>query len=166
MTDDWTTVSRNHNYEVNSVGDVRNSRNGYVLTGSPNNSGYLTVSLGKRLPGQFVHSIVAEAFVPGYKPGLDVDHIDGNKKNNRADNLKWRTRSENIKRAYEMGLATPHRSDDAGSPPIKVEVVETGEVFNSISDCARAIGGNIGTISMCVNGLRKKHKDYHFRRVD
>ena len=80
MRDNWATVNRNKHYEVNEDGYVRNSRNGYVLTNSPNNKGYMTVSLGKRMPGQLVHTLVAEAFIPGYEPGLDVDHKNGNRK--------------------------------------------------------------------------------------
>ena len=166
MRDNWIKTNRNRHYEVNEDGYVRNSRNGYVLTNSPNNKGYMTVSLGKHMPGQFVHMLVAEAFVPGYKPGLDVDHKNGKKWDNRAENLEWCTRSENVKRAFEMGLAHGHKSPNAGTPPRKVRIVETGEVFDSQAECARAIGGSVGAISQCVNGTRGKHKGLHFERVE
>ena len=166
MRETWIRTNRNHHYEVNEDGYVRNSRNNYILTNSPNNKGYMTVSLGKRLPGQLVHILVAEAFVPGYEPGLDVDHKNGKKWDNRAENLQWCTRGENVKRAYEMGLAHGHRSPDAGSPPIKIQIVETGEMFNSISECARYIGGSAGAISQCINGTRNKHHGYHFKIIE
>ena len=166
MRDKWIKTKRNHYYEVNEDGYVRNSRNNNILTNSPNNKGYMTVSLGKRLPGQLVHVLVAEAFIPGYEPGLDVDHINGKKWDNRVENLQWMSRSDNIKRAFEMGLAHGHKGPDAGTPPRKVEIIETGEVFESQAECARAISGSVGAISQCVNGTRNKHKGYHFRRVD
>lgn len=165
MRDIWTRTNRNKNYEVNPDGYVRNSRNNYVLTNSPNNKGYMTVSLGKRMPGQFVHHLVAEAYVPGYEPGLDVDHKNGKKWDNRAENLEWCTRSENIKRAFEMGLATPHRSENGGAPPRKVRIIETGEVYSSISDCARSIGGSAGAICQCVNGKKDKYRGMHFAAI-
>jgi hypothetical protein len=46
-------------------------------------------------------------FVPGFAPELDACHIDGDKQNNRADNLRWGTRSENILDQVSMGR---HRS--------------------------------------------------------
>lgn len=166
MRDNWVTTKRNANYEVNEDGYVRNSRNNRILTNSPNNSGYMTVSLGKRLPGQLVHVLVAEAFVPGYEPGLDVDHLNGKKYDNRVENLQWTTRSNNVKRAFEMGLATPHRSANAGAPPRRVQIVETGEVYDSISACARAIGGSAGAICQCINNKQGRYKGLHFRCAD
>ena len=52
-----------------------------------------------------LHRIVATHFVPGYtKEKCEVDHLDGNKRNCRADNLEWVTHLENIRRAYKNNL--------------------------------------------------------------
>lgn len=59
----------------------------------------------------FLHRIVAMAFCPGYKEGLDVNHKDGNKTNSRVSNLEWVTRSENCIHAEKMGL-TNHRKGE------------------------------------------------------
>lgn len=166
MRDKWVTSIRNSNYEVNEDGYVRNARTKRVLTNSPNNRGYMTVSLGKRLPGQFVHQLVAEAFVPGYENGLDVDHINGNKGDNRAENLQYISRSSNVKRAFEMGLAHGHKGPNAGTPPKRIQIVETGDIFPSIAECARFINGSIGAISLCLSGKREKHHGYHFKEIN
>ena len=67
--------------------------------------GYLQVSVNGRR--RDLHRIVAECFVP--KPpgeGLEVNHKDGDKLNNRASNLEWTTHLENVRHAYRTGLIT------------------------------------------------------------
>ena len=48
-----------------------------------------------------VHRVVAEAFVPGYKPGLVVDHINNDSRDNRAENLQWITRGANTEKFWD-----------------------------------------------------------------
>ena len=75
------------------------------------------------------------------------------------------SRSDNIKRAFEMGLAHGHKGPNAGMAPRKVQIVETGEIFDSQADCARAINGSTSRVSMCSRDPNKTHKGYHFKRV-
>lgn len=59
-------------------------------------SGYLQVNLGRIRNTALVHRLVAKAFIPNPLGLRDVDHIDGNKSNNRVENLRWVTHKENI----------------------------------------------------------------------
>lgn len=54
-----------------------------------------------------------------------------------------------------------------GRPGVKVRILETGEIFDSISDCASAIDGSPGAIHDIINGNRKRqtHKGLHFEMV-
>lgn len=84
--------------------------------------GYLVVGLtanGKRKSFS-VHRLVAEAFIPNPENKSCINHIDGNKLNNRVDNLEHCTHSHNNKHAYDTGLKKPsgksvQQCDSAGN---------------------------------------------------
>lgn len=81
-------------------------RPGKMLSPYVTRGGYREVAVmvqGKRTKYR-VHRLVGLAFVPGYFEGASIDHKDGNKLNNCADNLEWVTLSENTRRQWEMGL--------------------------------------------------------------
>lgn len=69
-----------------------------VLRASKNSAGYMLVVLcknGKHF-NKMVHRLVAQAFIPNPNNHKEVNHIDENKGNNKADNLEWCTRSYNV----------------------------------------------------------------------
>ena len=89
-------------YYVTSDGNVWSNKSHKLLLPAPNSNGYLTVSLqanGKQFTKK-LHRLVAEAFVPNDNPEHKdtVDHIDGDKTNNRAANLQWLSRGDNIRK--------------------------------------------------------------------
>lgn len=60
-------------------------------------NGYLNVYMrinGKRCVRK-LHRLVAETFIPNPENKHEVDHIDGNKENNKVENLRWVTHKEN-----------------------------------------------------------------------
>ena len=101
-------------YEVSNDGRVRRLR---FTNGSHdfekvreckqtlNTWGYMTVNLSKNGKGSTkrVHRLVANAFLG--ESNLQIDHIDGNKQNNRLDNLEYVTPKENTNRAWKKGIA-------------------------------------------------------------
>lgn len=91
-------------YEVTRDGEIINKHNNHKRILQPNTKGYLRVMInGKNL---FVHRLVAEKFVPNPDNKPQVNHINGNKLDNRAENLEWVTNQENRNHAIEHGLHT------------------------------------------------------------
>jgi len=78
---------------------------------APNGYCYISYKINGKTTRLSVHRIVAEHFVPGYKPGLEVHHIDHNKSNNTASNLAWVSHSMNtiFQKQYHAGLAAARK---------------------------------------------------------
>lgn len=143
----WYEIDGFPNYRVSDDHIVQNKRTKRVLKQCDNNSGYPSVCLyneNGRSP-KMVHRLVAEAAVDGYEEGLVVNHKNGDKHDNRPSNLEWVTPSENEIHAHKTGLKY-------GPNRIPVRVIETGEVFKSIRDCAKAIGSRDSNVRRVLSG--------------
>lgn len=96
-------------YEVSNAGQIKslkhnNKADGVILKQQTVNSGYNVISLqlNRKRRVLTVHRIVAIAFF-GYKEGLEINHKNGIKTDNRVDNLEWCTRSYNQKHIFFSG---------------------------------------------------------------
>ena len=129
------------------------------------NGGYMTVKLKiNGLKVMRVHRLVALAFIPNPDNKPCVDHIDGDRANNHADNLRWVTVKENqnnpITKSKWIGKkAKPHHEK-------AVEQIKNGivvNVFVSIQEAARK--GNFSATAICkvCKGKGNLHKGYKWR---
>lgn len=84
------------------------------------NSGYKTVKIGRGVKGRknyYIHRIVAELFIKNENPERNsVNHKDGNKLNNKEENLEWVTTSENMIHSYYSLMTKEERKEKFGSP--------------------------------------------------
>lgn len=155
---EWKEIKGFENYKISNDGEVMNGE-GKKLKPFKTNSGYLQIHLfkdGKRYK-KYIHRLVAEYFVIRPRSILynEVNHIDGNKKNNSANNLEWVTRSENLNHSY---YALRNRVK-------AVKCIETDVVYPSINEASRKTGINHTAISMCCDGRQNKTHGTHWEFV-
>jgi hypothetical protein len=115
-------VENGENYEVSTLGEVRNVKTRKTLKVYSNSLGYLQIELWykDKRKKYYLHRLVSLAFIPNHENKSDVNHRDGCKLHNEVTNLEWTTRKENIHHAVKAGL----KKGLIGSNNIKVVLSE------------------------------------------
>lgn len=101
-----------------------------------------------------VHRLVMMAFRPVENMDeLEVNHLDGNKKNNKLENLEWCTASENQKHAFKTGLQKARKGEDSNFAKLSKEDVDKvfelraqGLLQREIADIVGCTHSNISAI--------------------
>ena len=100
-------IENYEDYQVDTLGNVYSCKRGSCVKMKPQYVGggyqYVTLCKNGERKNQFIHRLVAQAFIMNHQNKQQVNHIDGNKTNNRRDNLEWVTPSENIIHAQKIG---------------------------------------------------------------
>jgi hypothetical protein len=164
----WRDIPGWRPYQASNLGRVRRSpidaahgrsKPGTTLRAKLDPKGYPTVKLyrdGRRLYAS-VHRLVMLAFVGPRPPRLSVNHIDGDKANNRIANLEYTTPGKNNAHAYKIGLRAARRGaaavTSAKLSPARVRAIrrrlEGGETQAAI---ARDCGVHFSTVHMIAKG--------------
>ena len=155
-------------YQVSSHGRVRNGFK--ILKKQKHKQGYELIGLSKNgtTKTYLVHRLVAKTFIPNPNNKPEVNHIDGNKTNNKIENLEWSTRKENMNHAFNTGLA---KKPTNLNPPKKIRQInlETMEIvaeYNSLYEAYEKTGIQYKKISKVVVGKRVKAGGFHWEYCD
>ena len=156
------------NYEVSSFGNIRNKKTGLFLK-SRLKKDYAVISLRKtgnrKIYNFFVHQIVAQNFILNPNKFSEINHIDGNKHNNKIDNIEWCSRNINMQHAYNNGLISYKKAKfnalkASEKISIKVNQYDSNwkyiKTFNSLEEDGRNVG--------CSGNMIKKYckrKDFY-----
>lgn len=155
---------KNTVYLICDRGYLINTETGNTTKGTKKRSGYYEVNY-KDNDGNHhfknIHRLVAIYFIPNPENKKEVNHIDGDKANNAAENLEWVDRNDNLKHAFINGL----RKDDVSARAVIATNIENGEEieFESIYKAARFFGISQGNICLCCKGLRPYASGYFWK---
>lgn len=158
MTQDfWKPIKDYPHLLISRTGRVWSTTYDKELRPHLTNRGYLRVSLSKdkTVKNGSVHRLVAEAFIPNPDNLPCVDHIDGNKLNNKVENLQWISTSNNMRKAC--------KGKGKLGTPIPVICVETGKVYRSLKEAANAHRIPSAIMSSLVKGEFDRYHGYHFK---
>lgn len=163
MIEEWKAIKDFPNYEISTKGNIRNIiRQSKLLRKQINNVGYEYVILSNKTTKHktlTVHRLVARTFLDNYNNNLEVNHINGNKTDNRIENLEMISHKENVKKRYEIGIVDNNYK--------KVNQYDlNGNYINSwdkIIDIERKLGFYHQHISSCCKHKLKTAYGYIWR---
>lgn len=149
-------------YQVSNWGKVKRlagspkCKQNRILTPRPMANGYLTVNLSKnhKSKSYLIHRLVAMAFLSNEEEFSEVDHINGDRADNRVCNLQWINHIEN-NRKKSSGIGIPKR----------VKCVETGEIFESMA----AAGKKVNKSRVSISGAIRRNGTcggYHWEVIE
>lgn len=163
-------VVKNHGQEYPGI------KKGKLLSPGITNKGYRVINVpnGKyKHKLVFLHRMIAMTFIPNPNNKPQVNHIDGDKLNNRVDNLEWVTCAENIQHAYKTGLNPgpkpwkgKYGKDHFRSIPVSAydRAGNLVKEYENLTIAAHDVGMDSPThISACLHGRRKTAKGYVWR---
>lgn len=182
-------------YQINRIGEVRSLDRfrfgkrgaktlctGRIMAQSKAKNGYMTVGLSANTKYKLwlVHRLVALTFIPNLKTLPCVDHINGNRSDNRVDNLRWCSHKENLN--YSIARANisasnkasikckQHRADLRRSRQRSIIIVYPNG--NKVEYCsakeAEKDGFNHSLIAAACRGKQKTHRGCkcHYKEED
>lgn len=137
-----------------------------ILKPRLHSNGYLRVmlSINNKHYDRYIHRLVATAFCENHNPNIykEVNHIDGNKTNNNANNLEWCNRSYNNKHAYTNGLHGVHGCYGRKKMVAQININTNCiiNIFDSIEQASKTVGlKGYGNISACC-GYNENPNNY------
>lgn len=103
----FKTIQEFPKYQISNLGNIKNSKGELLVIGKrQSNSGYIQVRLCKdgKYYYRYLHRLMAETFIPNPNNYRTINHINGNKMDNRISNLEWASDEMQQRHAFIIGL--------------------------------------------------------------
>lgn len=176
MQEEWRDVVGFEGvYQVSNLGRVKrikkgkNTEVGKILKPRLTRTGYELIRICKNgVPlATTMHRIVAQAFIPNPENKPEVDHIDGNRQNNHADNLRWNTVKENRNNPITLKRKSVERKGKTGilcGNSKAILCVELNRLFWGCCEAERVLKIDQSSIAKAIKGIKYQTAGgYHWR---
>lgn len=175
MEEIWKYIERHPGYQVSNMGRVRSVDRyatnaigvtyfykGALLTPKPERRGYLRVGFGWRKKSEYIHRLVAEAFIPNPNPTelIQVNHKNEDKTDNRVENLEWCTNRYNSNYGTRGSRIGSSLSMEVNQYDVHGNFIRS---FKSLTLAAKAAGASATEISFACQGKMAKCRGYKWR---
>ena len=162
----WIPTLVDEKYHASTWGRVKSFKKnpaGVVMSPSDNGNGYLKLILNRK--SYYVHRLVAEVHALNTNPAMygEVNHLDGNKSNNRSGNIEWCNSSQNKKHAYKKGLNIMPTGDKRWHAKPVVQLTGEGVFIQEWGSATSASEGTGASIASITSAARKGHRAGGFR---
>lgn len=168
-------------YQVSNYGRVKSLKRNRILRNSlcfkqpsPHYRVHISSCIKKINKMFYIHRLVARMFIPNPNNYLIINHIDGNRYNNKASNLEWCTVEQNNQHAFKIGIIKIKKGKENhmyGKPSLKRKKVaqfnknnEFIRNWESIQQAQKEL--NISNISSCCYNFRKTSGGYKWKFVE
>lgn len=158
-------------YELSDLGNVRNKK-GKVLSATKDQKGYRMVCLRKdgKSHTKRISKMVGILFVPNPNNKSQVNHKNGIRWDDRADNIEWSTGSENINHAYQvLNRKGSQTGKKGGLSPFAKKVVQLNindsevKIWDSLIEAANYFRVKRQSIKSCIEGKCKTIKNFKWK---
>lgn len=149
---------------------IRGRKYDKILSASKKDNGYYTVSINGN--NEYVHRLVAKAFIDNPNNLNEINHKDEDKSNNRVDNLEWCTKSYNVSYSKRIkyntykGFIWRFINDNDYSIKHKSKIVriynDVETIYNSINEAAIKNNVSASAIYNCLYGKSKTCGGYEW----
>lgn len=169
--EEWKVICDFPNYMVSNMGNVYSIKHKKVMSLKDNSCGYLTLSLYKdrKSTHQYVHRLVAEAFIPNPENKPCIDHLNCVRSDNRVENLRWATYKENCNNPKTIEKYKQWVGGKNGNSKSVIQYTKNGELvrkWDCITDVKKELGICGSHIGKCCKRLRKSAGGYKWEYYD
>ena len=160
MEEIWKTVTYAPNYEVSNLGNIKNKKKNKCITinyerlKKDNKRVRPGLSYNGTIKGYYLHRVVAEHFIDNPENLPEVNHIDGDFYNNKADNLEWISKLDNMRHASENKLMKRYTRKVI----IKNLGTDETKTFDSVTECAKYLNYSRSKVSLTCRNKRNDQK--------